>query len=187
MKNLQTIEDFNNDVKDNQTIYIFCYNSKKHNEELESLTELTENNNLQNIFVIDYSISKELLSHLEIENQLSILQVRSQKVVNCYTDLEEEERVFNILSGKRVKKSPSDTPNKGKTVTVYYANKCPYCKQVMRYLDDNKIQYKQVNVTSESRLLNLSKRSRFPGVPQIEINGEFSFGYDKIMLDDLFK
>jgi len=66
------------------------------------------------------------------------------------------------------------------TVTVYSTPTCPYCQMAKEYLKENKIEFTEVDVTSDPKVAEeLMAKTGQMAVPQIDIDGEFLIGFDK--------
>lgn len=66
------------------------------------------------------------------------------------------------------------------TVTVYSTPTCPYCKLAKKFLDDHKIAYEDVDVSSDqARAKEMIDKTGQMGVPVIEIGGDLIVGFDE--------
>jgi len=73
-----------------------------------------------------------------------------------------------------------------KSVTVYTTPTCSWCKTVKRHLQENGIQYREVNVAADQKAAEeMVKKSGQQGVPQTEINGQIIVGFDKTRINSL--
>jgi len=71
------------------------------------------------------------------------------------------------------------------TVKVYSTPTCPYCKMAKEFLTENKIDFEDVDLTSDQEAAEaLMKKSGQMVVPQIEINGEILVGFDEPILKE---
>ena len=65
-------------------------------------------------------------------------------------------------------------------VKVYSTPTCPWCKKAKQFLEDNKIPYQGLDVagdkTAREEMINKTKQM---GVPVIDIDGEFTVGFDE--------
>ena len=65
------------------------------------------------------------------------------------------------------------------SVTVYTTSRCPYCVMIKNFLKDQGIDFKEVNVEANPKLMeNLVRTTGQMGVPQTEINGNWVIGFD---------
>ena len=74
------------------------------------------------------------------------------------------------------------------TVRVYSTPTCVYCKTLKGYLQKNKIEFEDVDVSKdEKELQKMIKLSGQMGVPVVEIDNEIIVGFDKEKIDKLLK
>jgi glutaredoxin-like YruB-family protein len=67
-----------------------------------------------------------------------------------------------------------------KQVTVYSTATCPYGIRVKQFLRDNKIAYKDIDVSSDQQAADeMVKKSGQMGVPVLDIEGEIIVGFDR--------
>lgn len=73
-----------------------------------------------------------------------------------------------------------------KNVTVYTTPTCTWCTTIKRHLQENGIQYREIDVSRDQKAAEeLVRRSGQQGVPQTDINGEIIVGFDKTRLNTL--
>ncbi len=66
------------------------------------------------------------------------------------------------------------------SVTVYSTPTCPYCKMVKEFLNENKVEFNDVNVAEDrDAAKQIMQKSGQMGVPQIDVNGKIIVGFDK--------
>lgn len=69
-------------------------------------------------------------------------------------------------------------------VVVYTTPTCGFCVAVKRYLKDNKIRFREVDISGDPRsAAEMKRRSGQEGVPVIDANGRIIVGFDKRRLD----
>jgi glutaredoxin-like YruB-family protein len=65
-------------------------------------------------------------------------------------------------------------------VIVYSTPTCPYCHAAKEFLKENKIDYKDIDVSKDQTAAQeMIEKSGQMGVPVIDINGTIIVGYDK--------
>ncbi|HSD12110.1 MAG TPA: glutaredoxin domain-containing protein [Patescibacteria group bacterium] len=65
-------------------------------------------------------------------------------------------------------------------VTVYSTPTCPYCKMAKAYLQENEVDYKDVDVAADDKAAQeMIEKSGQMGVPVIDIDGAIIVGFDK--------
>ncbi|HIH10788.1 TPA: NrdH-redoxin [Candidatus Woesearchaeota archaeon] len=66
------------------------------------------------------------------------------------------------------------------SVTIYTTPTCPWCIKAKEFLRENKVVFKEVDVTKSEKGRNeMIKKSDQMGVPVLDINGEIIIGFDE--------
>jgi glutaredoxin 3 len=72
------------------------------------------------------------------------------------------------------------------TVKVYSTPTCPYCIMAKKFLDENNIQYENLDVSSDRQAADeMIKKSGQRGVPVLDIDGQVIVGFDKGKIESL--
>lgn len=67
-----------------------------------------------------------------------------------------------------------------KKVVVYSTPTCPYCKKTKSFLEENDIEYEDIDLSSnQDKAQEMVDKSGQMGVPVLEIDGEVIVGFDK--------
>lgn len=67
-----------------------------------------------------------------------------------------------------------------KQVKIYSTPTCPYCKMTKQFLQENNIQFTDINVADDQAAAEeMVERSGQMGVPVLDIEGEIIVGFDK--------
>ncbi|CAH0346092.1 glutaredoxin family protein [Bacillus sp. CECT 9360] len=65
-------------------------------------------------------------------------------------------------------------------ITVYTTNTCPYCVQAKNFLEEQGLDYEEVNVQEDyGAAERLIQETGQMGVPQINVNGNWVLGFDR--------
>ena len=73
-------------------------------------------------------------------------------------------------------------------VKIYSTPACVYCKTLMGYLSNHKIEFINIDVSKDKKELEkMIKDSGQMAVPVIDIDGEVIIGFDKVKIDKLLK
>jgi len=73
-------------------------------------------------------------------------------------------------------------------VTIYSTPTCPYCKLAKEFLDKNKVNYKNVDVSKDPKAAQeMIDKSGQMGVPVIDIGGKPIIGFDQKALKAALK
>lgn len=73
-------------------------------------------------------------------------------------------------------------------VKIYSTPTCPWCKKTKAYLNEQKIAYEDIDVSSnQAAQEEMIQKSGQMGVPVIDIDGQIVVGFDKSKIDELLK
>jgi len=65
-------------------------------------------------------------------------------------------------------------------VKIYSTPTCPYCKIAKQFLTENKIQFEDIDVsTNQAAAQEMINKSGQMGVPVLDIDGSIIIGFDK--------
>ena len=77
------------------------------------------------------------------------------------------------------KKETKPAASKNKVI-VYSTPTCPYCHAAKEFLQENKVEYEDVDVSKDQdRAQEMIEKSGQMGVPVLDINGTIIVGYDR--------
>jgi len=67
-----------------------------------------------------------------------------------------------------------------KKVLIYTTNTCPYCQMTKEFFKENKIEFKEINVSNDQKAAKeMIDKSGQLGVPVVEIDGQIIIGFNK--------
>ncbi len=73
-------------------------------------------------------------------------------------------------------------------MVVYSTPTCSWCTTLKRYLDENRIRYREIDVSKDQVATEGKvKKSGQQGVPQTEIDGQVIVGFDKEKINMLLQ
>ena len=73
-------------------------------------------------------------------------------------------------------------------VTVYSTPTCPYCKQVKDFLNENNIEFEDINVAENNDAAKeMVEKSGQMGVPVIDVHGRIIVGFNQPEIDRALK
>lgn len=65
-------------------------------------------------------------------------------------------------------------------ITVYSSTVCPYCQRLTKFLEDHKIKFTEIDVSTDQKKANeMIEISGQMGVPVTVIDGEVVIGFDE--------
>lgn len=74
-----------------------------------------------------------------------------------------------------------------KNIVIYTSNTCGYCHLAKDYFNENKIEFTEKNVSTDSAARKELMSQGFMGVPVIFVDDEVIQGFDKDKLEALLK
>lgn len=79
-----------------------------------------------------------------------------------------------------------DSAQRQKRVLVFTTPTCPWCVRVKRYLTEQKVAFREIDVSrDQAAARDLVRRTGQMGVPVVEIDGRPVVGFDKPRIDRL--
>ncbi len=73
-----------------------------------------------------------------------------------------------------------------KRIIVFTTPTCTYCKQVKRYLAEQRVRFKEVDISRDSKAAqDMVRKSGQQGVPQLWINNRPIVGFDRPKIDKM--
>lgn len=64
-------------------------------------------------------------------------------------------------------------------ILVYSTKTCPYCQMLKKFLNENKIEFQEIDVNEDEEAANeMVEKSSQVGVPVTDINGKIIVGFD---------
>ena len=67
-----------------------------------------------------------------------------------------------------------------KNVKVYSTPSCPFCKRVKQYLSDNGVEFQDIDVTADQKMVKeMVEKSGQMGVPVVDVEGDIVVGFDR--------
>lgn len=65
-------------------------------------------------------------------------------------------------------------------VTIYTTPTCPFCRMAKDFLNENKVDYVEINVAGDRRaVMKMVEKSGQMGVPVLDIGGQIVVGFDR--------
>jgi glutaredoxin 3 len=72
------------------------------------------------------------------------------------------------------------------SVIVYSTPTCPYCKMAKEFLKENKIDFENIDVSTDTEnAQEMIRKSGQMGVPVLDIDGEIVVGFDREKISEL--
>ena len=73
-------------------------------------------------------------------------------------------------------------------VILFSTNSCSWCRRAKKYLKENKVPFKEINVERDpSAAREIQKKTGQTGVPVIKIGSKWIVGFDKEKIESTLK
>jgi glutaredoxin-like YruB-family protein len=63
-------------------------------------------------------------------------------------------------------------------VKIYALSTCPFCRKTKEFLNKNKIQFEEIDISVKENAQEMIKKSGQMGTPVLNIDGKIIVGYD---------
>ena len=78
----------------------------------------------------------------------------------------------------------AETQKRAPKVIVFTTPTCTYCTQVKRYLREKNVRFKEIDVSRDQKAaLDMQRKTRQQGVPQLWIDNKPIVGFDRPKID----
>lgn len=152
----------------------------------DNFSEIERNEKGEILCSADVTQVKDIHPEYNITSVPSLLYFEQSTLKNVVKGCHKPEQ-FNAIFDKSVFVSAGSNDKKPvRNVTVYSTPTCSWCTTIKRHLQENGVQYREVNVAADQKAAEaMVKKSGQQGVPQTEINGQIIVGFDKTRINSL--
>ncbi|MCY1720096.1 glutathione S-transferase N-terminal domain-containing protein [Prolixibacteraceae bacterium Z1-6] len=187
MKEILSLNIFKEELKTTENIWLLLF--KKGSEQSDCAFEnYKKADNIAGsriLYYADVNKVKDIHPEYGITSAPTLLNFEKGAVKNIIKGCHTIEQ-FNAIFESATVTSGAENEKPRKSVTIYTTPTCSWCTVVKRHLQENGIQYREVNVAADQKAAEaMMKRSGQQGVPQTEINGQMVVGFDKMRINSL--
>lgn len=188
MKGITSLNVLKKELQSNNNFWLLLY--KKGSQQSDcAFDNFAKAGKSDEKLVLCYSDVNEVRDiHFEfnITTVPSLLNFENGELKNIVKGCHQPEQ-FNAIFEKSVFVSNQESENKPQqNVTVYTTPTCSWCTTIKRHLQENGVQYREVDVSADQKAAEeMVKRSGQQGVPQTDINGQMIIGFDKTRINSL--
>ena len=141
---------------------------------------------LPELLAVDVADVRDVHLVFGISTAPSLLEFSNGALVNVYKGCQTESFYETLFSGERFSKTEMEEQSPAKRVIVYTTPACSWCRTLKMYLNENKVNYTEIDVASNfAKAEEMVRKSGQQGVPQTDINGNMIIGFDKIRIKQL--
>ena len=140
------------------------------------------------LLTADVSSVRDIHQKLEVSTAPSLVVFNRGKVVNIIKGCQTESAYSSLIMGREIGAQSATIQGKSKQVIVYTTPACSWCTTLKTYLDQQQIQYREINVAADTSAAEVMvRKSGQQGVPQTEINGQMIVGFDRARINQLLE
>ena len=188
MKQVSNLSDLKSLTQSNEKVWLLLY--KKGSEQsdcaFDNFSKAERNENGEILCSANVNEVRDIHTEFNITSVPSLLYFENDILKNVIKGCHKPEQ-FNAIFDKSVFVTQSSNNEKPrKNVVVYTTPTCSWCTTIKRHLQENGIQYREVNVAADQKAAEeMVRKSGQQGVPQTEINGQIIVGFDKTRINSL--
>lgn len=183
IKNISNHQELQENIQGKEKAYLLLYKSGSETSEcaLKNLTQASSGDEKTLVLIADTQSVRDIHEKYNITSVPTLITFEKGDYKNTFKGCHEDGFYKNIFTGNTfVSKSGKGEEKAQKRVTVYTTPTCSWCITLKRYLDQNGIKYREVNIAADQKQAEaLVKRSGQQGVPQTDIDGTIIVGFDK--------
>ncbi len=182
MKQISNLSELKSLNQSNEKVWLLLY--KKGSEQsdcaFDNFSKIERNEKGEVLCSANVIEVRDIHSEYKITSVPSLLYFEKDTLKNVVKGCHKPEQ-FNSIFDKSVFVAQGASNEKPrKNVVVYTTPTCSWCTTVKRHLQENGIQYREVNVAADQKAAEeMVRKSGQQGVPQTEINGQIVVGFDK--------
>lgn len=134
----------------------------------------------------DVNEVRDIHAEYKITSVPSLLYFEKDKLKNVIKGCHNPEQFKTIFDQSAFTSTATGIEKPRKNVVVYTTPTCSWCTTIKRHLQENGIQYREVNVAADQKAAEeMVRKSGQQGVPQTEINGQIIVGFDKTRINSM--
>jgi len=188
MKQISNIKDLKYELRLNENVWLLLY--KKGSEQSDcafsNFEKVAEKETNDLLCYTDVNVVRDIHAEYKITSVPSLLQFENGSLKNVIKGCHKPEQLNAIFDKSVFVATPEGDEKPRKNVVVYTTPTCSWCTTVKRHLQENGIQYREVNVAADQKAAaEMVRKSGQQGVPQTEINGQIIVGFDKTRINSL--
>lgn len=188
MKKVSGLSELTSLLQSNEKIWLLLY--KKGSEQsdcaFDNFSKIERNEKGEILCSVNVNEVRDIHSEYKITSVPSLLYFEKETLKNVIKGCHKPEQFNAIFDKSAFVAASSNNEKPRKNVVVYTTPTCLWCTTIKRHLQENGIQYREVNVAADQKAADeMVRKSGQQGVPQTEINGQIIVGFDKTRINSL--
>lgn len=188
MKEIQSYNDLMTELQTHEMMWLLLYKQGSEQSEcaLKSYIESVSKINGNNFYLADVSRVRDIHPKYGLTSVPALLEFKKGVLINVIKGCYQPAQFKAIFENAIFVAKSSDENKTVPSVVVYTTPTCSWCTTLKRHLDNHKIKYREIDVSSDQKAAEaMVRKSGQQGVPQTEINGQMIVGFDRERINRL--
>jgi glutaredoxin-like YruB-family protein len=188
MKKLSNLVELKSLTSSNEKVWLLLYKqgSAQSDCAFDNFSKIERNEKGEVLGTANVNEVSDIHPEYNISSVPSLLYFENGILKNVIKGCHKPEQFEVIFDKSAFVALSSNNEKPRKNVVVYTTPTCSWCTTVKRHLQENGIQYREVNVAADQKAAEeMVRKSGQQGVPQTEINGQIIVGFDKTRINSL--
>ncbi len=188
MKKILNVNDLKSEMQLNEKVWLLLYKKGSEQSEcaFENLSKTNRTQTNETVCFADVNEVRDIHPEFNINSVPSLLYFENGSLKNIIKGCHSAEQLTAFFDKSVFMAATLNDEKPRKNVTVYTTPTCSWCTTIKRHLQENGIQYREVNVAADQKAAEeMVRKSGQQGVPQTEINGQIVVGFDKTRINSL--
>ncbi len=189
MKNIESLENLKITAESNESVWFLLY--RQGSAQSDCAAENFKNAGLKSeekkvLCMADINHVKDIHPEYGVTSVPALLYFEKGQLRNVVKGCHQQQQLTALFDKVTVNLSVNGNKKGQKSVTVYTTPTCSWCHTIKRHLQENGVQYREVDVSRDQKAAEeMVRRSGQQGVPQTDISGEIIVGFDKTRINTL--
>lgn len=188
MKEVFNLSDLKSELQSKEKVWLLLYKkgSEQSNCAFDNFSKIVRTDKNEMLCTADVTEVRDIHPEFNITSVPSLLYFENGSLKNVIKGCHSSEQFTAIFDKSVFVAGTANDEKPRKNVTVYTTPTCSWCTTIKRHLQENGIQYREVNVAADQKAAEeMVRKSGQQGVPQTEINGQIIVGFDKTRINSL--
>jgi len=192
MKTISNFSGLKSEIESNENVWLLLYKNGSSQSDcalenfIKAEAKILEKGKNDVLCSADVNEVRDIHPEYKITSVPTLLHFEKGKLKNTVKGCHQPEQFNAVFEKAAFVVSTNGDEKPRKNVTVYTTPTCTWCNTIKRHLQENRIQFREINVAANQQAAEeMVRRSGQQGVPQTDINGEIIVGFDKPRIDRL--
>jgi glutaredoxin-like YruB-family protein len=188
MKGIESLDVLKQELQTDKKVWLLLYKrgSDKSDCAFENFSKVANENTEHVLLHADVNLVRDIHPEFKITSVPSLLSFENGELKNIIKGCQRPEQFSAVFDNSVFVSNGNKEGILKRLVTVYTTPTCTWCTTIKRHLQENGVQYREVDVSQDQNAAaEMVRKSGQQGVPQTEINGQMIVGFDKTKINSL--